>query len=231
MNFNGGLLNTGGTTVSNGVLFTVGNGASAATINASVTSSGTVAPGASVGTLTMLGNYTQNAGGALNIELGGIGSNDVLVVSGNTQLGGTLTVTNLNGFNPALSNAFTILTAQTVTNTFASTNLPALGGGLQWQLTYAPTAVELRVVTAPLSALKFTANPVISGASLTISATNTGAGTVYLLTSTNVAAARNTWTPIWTNVLNGNGSFTTNLSNAVNPALNQQFYLLGNTNN
>ena len=37
--------------------------------------------------------------------------------------------------------------------------------------------------------------------------------------------------PIWTNVLTGNGSFTTNLSNAVNPALKQQFYLLGNTNN
>ena len=84
---------------------------------------------------------------------------------------------------------------------------------------------------AALSGLKFTANPVISGTSLTISATNTGAGTVYLLTSTNVAAPLNTWTPIWTNVLNGNGSFTTNLPNAVNPALNQQFYLLGNTNN
>jgi hypothetical protein len=84
---------------------------------------------------------------------------------------------------------------------------------------------------ATLSALNFTASPVISGTSLTISATNTGAGTVYLLTSTNVAAPRNTWTPIWNNVLIGNGSFTTNVSNAVNPALNQQFYLLGNTNN
>jgi len=46
-----------------------------------------------------------------------------------------------------------------------------------------------------------------------------------------VAAPRNTWIPIWTNVLSGDGSFTTNLLNAVNPALNQQFYLLGNTNN
>jgi len=51
----------------------------------------------------------------------------------------------------------------------------------------------LRVVSAaPLSAWKFTASPVISGTSLTISATNTGAGTVYLLTSTNVAAPTNT---------------------------------------
>ena len=79
--------------------------------------------------------------------------------------------------------------------------------------------------------MAFTAGPVISGTSLTISATNTGAGTVYLLTSTNVAAPINTWTPIWTNVLSGSGSFTTNLSNAVNPVVNQQFYLLSNANN
>jgi fibronectin-binding autotransporter adhesin len=83
----------------------------------------------------------------------------------------------------------------------------------------------------PLSGLKFTAAPVISGTSLTISATNSGAGTVYLLTSTNVATPISTWTPIWTNVLNGSGSFSTNLLNAVNPAVKQQFYLLSNTNN
>jgi hypothetical protein len=66
---------------------------------------------------------------------------------------------------------------------------------------------------------------------MTISATNTGAGTAYLLTSTNAAAPINTWTPVWTNVLIGNGSFTTNLLNAVNPAFKQQFYMLANTNN
>jgi autotransporter-associated beta strand protein len=83
----------------------------------------------------------------------------------------------------------------------------------------------------PLSGLKFTAAPVISGTTLTIAATNTGAGTVYLLTSTNVAAPLSTWTPVWTNVLSGTGSFSTNLLNAVNPAFKQQFYLLSNTNN
>ena len=258
VNFNYGTLNMKTTTVANGSAFTVGDGTDAAvlnlqggahnfanglviaansqvcgaaTINANVTNNGALGSGASVGTLTIASNYTQNAGGALSIKLGGIGSNDVLAVSGTAQLGGTLTVTNLNGFQPALSNAFTILTAQTVSGTFAAANLPTLGGGVQWQLTYAPASVVLRVVSAPLSALKFTASPVISGTSLTISATNTGAGSVYLLTSTNVAAPINTWTPIWTNVLGGNGSFTTNLVNAVNPALNQQFYLLGNTNN
>ncbi len=83
----------------------------------------------------------------------------------------------------------------------------------------------------PLSGLKFTAAPVISGTILTISATNSGAGTVYLLTTTNLTKPISTWTPIWTNVLSGSGSFTTNLLNAVNPAFKQQFYLLSNTNN
>jgi hypothetical protein len=86
-------------------------------------------------------------------------------------------------------------------------------------------------VAAALTGLKFISNPVISGTSLTISATNTGAGTVYLLTSTNVANPLNTWTPVWTNVLSGNGSFTTNLTGVVNPALKQQFYILSNTHN
>jgi hypothetical protein len=64
-----------------------------------------------------------------------------------------LNVTNLNGFRPVLSNAFTILTAETVTGTFASTNLPALGGAFDWSVTYASTAVVLRVVngTSPYS--------------------------------------------------------------------------------
>ena len=83
----------------------------------------------------------------------------------------------------------------------------------------------------PLTGLKFTAAPVISGTSLTISATNSGAGSVYLLTTTNLTTPISLWTPIWTNSLSGSGSFKTNLLNAVNPAFKQQFYLLSNTNN
>jgi hypothetical protein len=50
------------------------------------------------------------------------------------------------------------------------------------------------------------------------------------LTSTNVAAPLNTWQPIWTNVFSDSSSFTTNVPNAVNPALGEQFYILSNTN-
>ena len=81
-----------------------------------------------------------------------------------------------------------------------------------------------------VTGLQFTAKPVISGTSLTISAMNTGAGSIYLLTSTNIALPLSSWTPIWTNSTSGSGSFTTNLLNTVNPALGRQFYILGSTN-
>jgi len=99
---------------------------------------------------------------------------------------------------------------------------------------YTPITLNVSVtVVAPaaVTAVQFTAKPVISGTSLTISGTNTGAGTIYLLTSTNVASHLSTWTPIWTNTLSGSSSFTTNLSNAVNPAQNHNFYILSTTNN
>jgi len=81
-----------------------------------------------------------------------------------------------------------------------------------------------------VTGLKFTSSPVISGTSLTISATNSGAGGIYLLTSTNVALPLSSWKPVWTNVVGGSGSFTTNLAGVVNAALGQQFYILSNTN-
>src|SRR5207253_6719188 len=71
--------------------------------NFSVTNSGTVAPGLSPGILTISGNYTQNAGGSLNIEIGGltVGTQyDQLVVTGNATLAGTLNATLINGFTP-----------------------------------------------------------------------------------------------------------------------------------
>ena len=71
-------------------------------------------------------------------------------------------------------------------------------------------------------------SPVISGSSLTFSATNSGAGTIKLYTSTNIATPLNLWTPIWTNAVTANGAFTTNLLNAVTPSDPQFYLLIGN---
>ena len=99
---------------------------------------------------------------------------------------------------------------------------------------YTPITLNVSVTVVAqqsVTGLMFTAKPVVSGTSLTISGTNTGAGTFYLLDSTNVAAHLNTWTPLWTNTVGGSSSFTTNLSNAVNPAQKHNFYILSTTNN
>lgn len=149
--------------------------------------------------------------------------------------------------------SLSILTGGVVTNAF-STNVvagtfafttpattPGVGTASQ-SVTFTPTDltrynaftlnVSVTVVAPPVvTALKFTASPVVSGNNLTISVTNTGAGTFYLLNTTNAAAAKNVWTPLWTNVAAGSSSFTATVTNAVIPALGQQFYILSTTNN
>ncbi len=150
--------------------------------------------------------------------------------------------------------SLSILTGGVVTNAF-STNIvagtfafttpsatPGVGTASQ-SVTFTPTDttrynpialnVNVTVVAASsgITTLQFTAAPVVSGTNLTISVTNTGAGTFYLLNNTNVASARNNWQSLWTNVAAGSSSFTTTVTNAVNPALGQQFYILSTTNN
>ncbi|MCW1401914.1 autotransporter-associated beta strand repeat-containing protein [Novosphingobium sp. MW5] len=57
----------------------------------SLTNNGTVAPGNSIGTLNVQGNYVHNAGSVLEIEFDGAGGIDLLAVTGTATLnGGTL---------------------------------------------------------------------------------------------------------------------------------------------
>ncbi len=63
---------------------------------------GFISPGLSPGTLTINGDYEQGEGGTLIIEVAGpdTGQFDVLKVTGNTTLGGTLLVKFIDGFVP-----------------------------------------------------------------------------------------------------------------------------------
>lgn len=80
---------------------------------------GTVAPGNSIGTLTVQGNYTQNAGSVLEIEFDAGGNIDLLDVTGNAVLnGGTIRFVGIGG---AEGQGGTFLrTGGTVTGTFAT---------------------------------------------------------------------------------------------------------------
>jgi hypothetical protein len=113
---------------------------------------GTVAPGIIVGTLTISGRFANSAGGAIDIDIGGLTAGaqyDQILVDGAVSLGGSLNVSlvNLGGgtFVPALGNGFSILTGTSVGGTFTSLNLPALAARQMWLVGYGDTGVELKV--------------------------------------------------------------------------------------
>lgn len=147
----------GGTQVSGGVLRVdgaIGTGAvevaAGATLGGTglvggpVTSAGTVAPGASTGALQLQAGYTQLAAGRLALEAAGAADHDVLRVTGAAQLDGELALT-LLAYTPAAGSVHTVLVAGAVSGTFATTNLPALGGGQVWVVTYGAQEVTLAV--------------------------------------------------------------------------------------
>lgn len=149
---NGGVLESGFNqplTLAGGRLSGVGQ----ASVHLLENTGATVAPGLSAGKLTITGNsggnYTQGAGGTLEIELGGLlpgAQHDQLVVAGTATLDGTLRVMPLNGFVPQVGQQFTILTCGARAGTFAS--VVAVGGG-SYEAQYSPTSVVLTVTAAP----------------------------------------------------------------------------------
>ncbi len=108
-------------------------------------SGGVLEVGLSAGLLTINGNYVQTAGGTLDMEIGGTMAGteyDQLAVSGAVTLDGTLNVALINGYERTGGGSFDLLTADSVTGSFAETNLPALCAQ-EWTLTYEPDAVNL----------------------------------------------------------------------------------------
>jgi len=86
----------------------------AGTIVGNIINNGNISPGNSPGLLTFGGSYTQSAGGALNIELGGLlqGTEyDRLSIFGTAQLGGSLNVSLFDDFVLGDNQSFEILTA------------------------------------------------------------------------------------------------------------------------
>jgi outer membrane autotransporter protein len=83
----------------------------AGTIFGNVLNNGTVSPGNSPGTLTIVGNYTQASSGHLAVEIAGPNNFDRLVVSGTATLAGTLTVTTVNGGTLSFGDKYQFLSA------------------------------------------------------------------------------------------------------------------------
>ena len=112
-----------------------------------VQNGGLVVPGTSPGALTINGSYTQTTTGDLLIELTTAFSYDQLLVTGNATLAGTLQIDSLSGFLPNGTQSFTILSANSVSGTFATEMLPSVPG-LIFDVIYNPQSVVLTVSPA-----------------------------------------------------------------------------------
>nr|WP_233503434.1 autotransporter-associated beta strand repeat-containing protein [Sphingomonas psychrotolerans] len=106
---------------------------------------GTVAPGNSIGTLTVMGNLSFLSGSTYEVEANAVGQSDNIVVGGSAAIAGgtTVTVFAANG-NYAANTTYTILTAAGgIAGTFA--NVTSNLAFLTPTLTYSTTSVALNL--------------------------------------------------------------------------------------
>ena len=96
--------------------------------------------------INVRGNYTQNAGGTLQLGLGGSapGQSDLLNVGGHAALDGTLQLLSLNGFQPKIGDKLTlVLAAGGVSGQFANVLDPFSTSLNSAELVYFPNSVVL----------------------------------------------------------------------------------------
>jgi autotransporter-associated beta strand protein len=155
---------TGVTTVSAGTLLVNGIiGASAVTVTGgtlsgsglirgpvSIQSAGRLAPGTSIGALTI--SNSLNLSGTTVMELNAAtGTNDLVRGLTSVAYGGTLTLSNLGGAITA-SNAFKLFNANSYRGAFAAITPASPGQGLAWNTNTLVTDGTLRVVsTSPVT--------------------------------------------------------------------------------
>ena len=126
---------------------------------------GTFKPGNSIGTVVIAGNYTQNAGSTLEVEVSKTGGNDFLDVGGTADIGGTINVLDISpaGSLIVTGDTFNIIEAggvitdngPTITDNSAVLSFAGLVSGNFYQLVAARQAFATAVGRAggPLAAI------------------------------------------------------------------------------
>lgn len=156
-----GIVTVANTIVQSGIL----KGNATLIVPNGLTNTGTVAPGNSPGLFTITGNFANTATGKLETELGGNATAgvdyDLLSVSGNAAIDGTLDISLVNSFVPTVGQTFTIVTATAVSGTFATVNWPA---GVNGTIIYTATTVQINILSVlPLHLLSFTGSVLQNG--------------------------------------------------------------------
>ena len=87
--------------------------------------------------------------GELLLDLGGPtpGSFDTVVVSDAASVGGSLTVSLVDGYVPRFGDAFGVLAAASIDGMFETLTLPALDAGLTWHFNQDADSIDLLVTT------------------------------------------------------------------------------------
>ncbi len=119
-------------------------------ITGKLTNSGTVSPGNSPGTLSVVGSYIQTASGAYTAEIASADSYDRISVTGapgTATLAGTIAPTLLGGYQVRGNQVFpgVVTTTGGVTGTFSAILNQQISPTLFWQARYNPTSVDLWV--------------------------------------------------------------------------------------
>lgn len=247
--FNGGTLRSGGTTNSNGRLFTVGNGTRAATFQlqggshsfannlsvanhgaltgngmvlgtVNVLTGGTLSPGPSMGKLSLNNSPVLQGNTVMEISRSGpVLTNDELQVNALFAYGGSLVVTNV-GLSPlAAGDKFKLFSSSTYLGSFSTLTLPPLGFNLTWANKLAVDG-SIEVVSGPVPQFN---NVARSGSNLVLSGIGGIAGQSYtILSTTNIGLPLNQWSSAATNQFGAGGTFT--FSNPIAPVTPQRFF-------
>jgi hypothetical protein len=112
-----------------------------------IVNGGLVSPGASPGVLNVDGDYAQNSGGELVIDLASPVNFDQLLITGDATLGGKLSISLLDGFIPSIGQVFTIITSDDVDGPFLMEEFPSMPGRV-FDVIYNPQSVVLTVLPA-----------------------------------------------------------------------------------
>lgn len=142
----GTLIVNGSIAASSGVTVAAGATLGGTGIVPTTVVSGTLSPGNSVGTLTVQGGVTFNAGSTYRVEIVGVTS-DLLTVSGSASLAGTIQLVAGGGFY-SFNTAYTVLSAASVNGSFGTVSTEgSFGDGVTTTVSY--TSNDVQVTLTP----------------------------------------------------------------------------------
>jgi hypothetical protein len=117
------------------------------TIKGAVTLAGEMGDGVSAGLVSIFGAMQVTPTGRLTMRIGGA-TQDVVALSGAATLGGKLDVRAIGGDLPVPGDTLTLLTAGTVSGTFASVTFNGGPSASVIHVIYSPTSVRIAIVGA-----------------------------------------------------------------------------------